>query len=147
MMRQCFKISLVFASLCFAGSIRSANAADDILRSLLMADVTTDDNAPNPPGGQWLKAGPVRAKLEDGELRYLFVGDKEIVRRIYFGVRDGNWATAMPKFTKIEVNKNEDGFTVNLAADCRMGKVDYSWTGVINGDADGIITFKATGVP
>jgi len=38
-----------------------------------------------------LHAGPITVKLEDGELRYLYVGQKEIVRRVYFAVRDGQW--------------------------------------------------------
>ncbi|HET6248262.1 MAG TPA: hypothetical protein VFE47_11235 [Tepidisphaeraceae bacterium] len=97
--------------------------------------------------GEWLRAGPIRVKLEDGQLRYLYVGDKEIVRRIYFGVRDGNWGTALPTFTKMDVEKSEDHFTVSMAANCKMDAVDISWTGVIIGSADGKITFQATGTP
>ena len=96
---------------------------------------------------QWVDAGPIGAKLEDGELRYIRIGDKEIVRRIYFAVRDGNWATAMPKFTQMKVEKAADHFTVQMAAECRMGKVDFSWTGTITGSADGKITFHAEGTP
>ena len=95
--------------------------------------------------GQILRAGPVLLKLEDGELRYLRVGDKEIVRRIYFGVRDGNWATAMPRFTKMQVEKADDHFTIDMAAECKKGPVDYHWTGTVSGAADGKITFHAQG--
>src|SRR5205807_2049549 len=72
-----------------------------------------------------LRAGPVRLKFDSGELRYLRVGDKEIVRRIYFAVRDGSWTTAMPRFTRLEVNERGEGFTIRLAADCRISTADY----------------------
>src|SRR6202035_2486754 len=94
-----------------------------------------------------LQAGPIRLKLQDGQLRYLRVGDKEIVRRIYFGVRDGNWATAMPTYTLMKIDNAGDHFTIQMAADCRMGAVDFSWTGSIVGTADGKITFHAEGTP
>src|SRR5665213_617492 len=96
--------------------------------------------------GQVLHAGPIRVKFADGQLRYLRVGDKEIIRRIYFGVRDGNWNTAPPVYSKMDVEKADDHFTIHLAADCRLGDVDYSWTGTIIGAADGKITFQAEGV-
>ncbi len=94
-----------------------------------------------------LTAGPIRCKLVDGELRYLTVGDKEVVRRVYFAVRNGEWATAMPRFSKMEVKEGNGGFTVSLAADCRAVGVDYSWSGTIEGKADGTITFRASGQP
>ena len=100
-----------------------------------------------PAAGEWLQAGPIRVKLEDGELRYFYVGDKEIARRIYFGVRDAKWATAMPTFSKITVEKADDHFTVKLAANCKMDAIDFSWTGIITGSADGKITFQITGTP
>ena len=100
----------------------------------------------DPSTPQMLRAGPIHLKLEDGQLRYLRVGDKEIVRRIYFGVRDGNWNTAPPHYTKYAVYKSDDHFTVHLAANCKLAKVDYTWHGVITGSADGKITFEASGI-
>jgi hypothetical protein len=94
-----------------------------------------------------LHAGPIAVKLEDGELRYLYVGQKEIVRRVYFAVRDGQWNTAMPKFTSMTVDDGGDHFIVALSATCKSDKVDYQWQGIITGSADGKITFEATGIP
>lgn len=94
---------------------------------------------------QELTAGPIRCKFADGELRYLYVGDREIVRRVYFAVRDGSWNTAMPAFTKMELHKTDNGFVIDLAADCKTETADFSWTGRIEGNADGRITFKAGG--
>ncbi|HWE02954.1 MAG TPA: hypothetical protein VG326_11150 [Tepidisphaeraceae bacterium] len=111
-----------------------------------MSEINSAEPTDHSASGQILHAGPVRMKFADGQLRYIRVGDKEIIRRIYFGVRDGNWNTALPVYSKMEVEKAADHFTVHLAADCKLGEVDYSWTGTIVGAADGKITFAAEGV-
>jgi hypothetical protein len=100
-----------------------------------------------PSAARFLHAGPIAVKLEDGELRYLYVGQKEIIRRVYFAVRDGQWNTAMPKFTSMTVDDQGDHFVVALSATCKMDKVDYQWQGVISGSADGKISFEASGLP
>jgi len=92
-----------------------------------------------------LVAGPIRAKFQDGELRYLRVGDKEIVRRVYFAVRDKHWNTALPQFTRMEVEKREGGFRVRLSAVCRNAFADYQWDGEMEGRPDGRISFRANG--
>src|SRR5437764_8035299 len=100
-------------------------AALGFLVTLVATTVTVAADEPRPApdhamSAAWqLRAGPVRLKLQDGELRYLRVGGKEIVRRIYFAVRDGAWQTAMPRFTKMDVREGDGGFSVHLAADCR----------------------------
>lgn len=126
----------------FSGA--AARAQDNILRKAIMGEVASNgvDHS-----AQVLDAGPVRLKLQDGELRYLRVGDKEIVRRIYFAVRNGNWDTAMPRFTQVKVDKAADHFAVQLAAECKMGAVEYSWTAKITGAPDGKISFVAEGTP
>lgn len=46
---------------------------------------------------QLLQAGPVQVRYENGFLRYLSVNETEILRMIYFAIRDRNWQT--PPFT------------------------------------------------
>jgi len=102
---------------------------------------------PMPSTHLLLRAGPIRLKFADGELRYLCVGDREIVRRVSFVVRDHHWDTAMPEFAKLSVEKREDSFVIELEAKCRMPTVDYEWRARITGSADGVITFEAAGEP
>ena len=93
-----------------------------------------------------LRAGPVRLELADGELRYLFVGNREIVRRIYFAVRfDDKWDTAPNEITHCAVRANAENFDVHLTARCRVGPIDYAWTAVIAGTTDGTITYRVRG--
>ena len=41
-----------------------------------------------------LRAGPLTMLYENGDLRYLKLGEHEIVRRLYVAIRDRNWNTA-----------------------------------------------------
>lgn len=93
-----------------------------------------------------LVAGPIRLKFQDGQLRYLCVGQREIVRRIYFAVRDPAWDTVMPVFGRMDVAKHADSFHVAFTASCKASPIDYSFEGEIDGTADGKITFRAHGL-
>jgi hypothetical protein len=97
----------------------------------------------NPP--QFLNAGPIRVKFQDGELRYLRVGNREILRRIYFGVREADFNTDLPTFHHVEVDAEPDHFTVQLAASCRGKTIGFDWQARIVGSADGTITFHVEG--
>jgi len=97
------------------------------------------------PHVRHVAAGPIRMKFQDGELRYLRVGQREIVRRIYFAVRDERWDTVMPRFTRLQVDAKADAFRIDLGAECRNDLVDYRWTGRIAGAADGTVTFRVEG--
>lgn len=99
----------------------------------------------NAAAARWLRAGPVRVKVQDGELRYLCVGDREIVRRIYFAVRDERYDTVMPVFSEAAIEAAADAFTIRLAAACSNDVAGFSWTGTIAGTADGKITFQVSG--
>ena len=93
-----------------------------------------------------LSAGPVRLTLADGELRHLFVNEREIVRRIYFAVRFGpKWDTAPNQVTACEVRAADDHFEVSVRARCRVGPVDYAWTATVTGATDGAIRFEVSG--
>jgi outer membrane protein assembly factor BamB/HEAT repeat protein len=94
---------------------------------------------------RWLRAGPVRVKFQDGELRYFQAGNREIVRRIYFAVRDERYDTVMPEFREIAVDAAADSFTIRLAAICSNELAGFSWAGTITGTADGKIVFQVSG--
>ena len=112
-------------------------------------DLTSRDEKANgqrtTPMAQQLTAGPISVKFQDGELRYLRVGEREIVRRIYFAVRDAAYDTVMPRFDKIEVQPQGKGFKIDLSAVCKSATADFSWTGQIIGGEDGRLTFKVDG--
>jgi hypothetical protein len=93
-----------------------------------------------------LTAGPVRLTLANGELRYLYVGQREIFRRIYFCVRfHDKWDTAPNEITRCDVTEKDGSFTIDLAARAVTGPVNYGWTARIEGRADGTIFFTTRG--
>lgn len=93
-----------------------------------------------------LRAGPVSVMLENGDLRYVRLGDEVIVLRVYGAIRDRNWDTIEPRFTRYEVAKTRGGFKVSYDAECVGGDVDFRWTGTFAGDRDGTITCDFDGV-
>ena len=97
--------------------------------------------------GRFLNAGPVRIKLADGELRYLRVNGREVLRRVYFAVRDARWDTVPPKFEVTDVTRSAEEFTVKLRARCINEIADVGWSGRIEGRADGSITLRVEWEP
>lgn len=101
------------------------------------------------PKRRTLHAGPLTTELEGADLRYVRVGDVEIVRRLYFAVRDRDWGTPAPIFTKFEIDDRGDGFRVDIEAehmDPATG-VEFAWSGIIEGTPEGTIRYEMEGTP
>ena len=84
--------------------------------------------------------------FEQGELRFVRLGDQEVVNRIYVAVRDRNWDTAPPLLSRLEKDIQEDSFRIAFDVDCRLREIDFAWKGRITGDARGTIAFSMEGV-
>ena len=93
-----------------------------------------------------LQAGPLALTYENGDLRYIRLGDCEILRRIYVAVRDRNWGTVPPVLSDLQVNSAEDSFEILYHVDNCQREIDFGWEGVIRGDSEGRITFSMEGV-
>lgn len=94
-----------------------------------------------------LHAGPLRCVLDDGALRWVTLTrpdgtEREVVRGVYAAVRDHNWATPAPRFTRYEVTAREDSFSVRFTAEHVAGDIDLVWDGTIDGATDGTIAFS-----
>lgn len=92
-----------------------------------------------------LRAGPLTLIYQEGDLRYIRLGDREILRRIYVAVRDHNWGTVLPVLSNVQMAIADDAFTISYDAENRQGAIDFGWRGVISGDAHGTITFAMEG--
>lgn len=95
----------------------------------------------HPPGADLagapvhLRAGPLDGTVELGALRWLRVGDREVVRGVYMAVRDPDWGTVQPEFTRYQIQTGEDGFRVELEARNVAPGIDFRWFGTIEGSA------------
>ncbi|HEX3979547.1 MAG TPA: hypothetical protein VHW96_24960 [Solirubrobacteraceae bacterium] len=92
-----------------------------------------------------LRAGPVTAALDGVDLRYVRIGDVELVRRIYVAVRDRNWNTIPGLASEVITDQDGDAFTVRFSVRHASHDTDFSWEGSITGDASGTITFAMDG--
>ena len=92
-----------------------------------------------------LRAGPLSLVYENGDLRYIRLGQHEIIRRIYVAVRDRNWDTVLPALSNVQIEAGADAFRITYDADHRQGDLRYTWRATIAGDADGTIRFEMDG--
>ena len=92
-----------------------------------------------------LRAGPLSLLYEEGDLRYVKLGDHEILRRVYVAIRDRNWGTILPAFSNIQMEIAADSFRIHYEVENKRGEIDFFWQGTITGDADGTITFTMDG--
>ena len=99
-----------------------------------------------PVTGRVLAAGPLSARLEAGNLRYLTFGGVEVLRAVAFVVRDRDWGTYAPEISDLAVRERADGFSVSYAAVCR-GTAVLRYLARIEGRADGSLRFAAQAVP
>jgi hypothetical protein len=98
------------------------------------------------PARRIVRAGPASALLDGGFLRRIRVGRDEVLRGVYAAVRDQNWGTIEPHYTRYEVEQGDDAFRVSFTAEHRQDEIDFVWDGQIVGEPTGRITFRLDGV-
>lgn len=92
-----------------------------------------------------LRAGPLEARLDVGNLRYVKVGGKEAIRAIAFLARDRNWGTYNPEISNLRTEQGDDRFTVTYDAVCQDDSQSFRYAARIEGRADGSLSFAAEG--
>jgi len=100
-----------------------------------------------PPKALSLRAGPLTMIFEPDNafLRYIRLGDHEIIRNIYAVVRDQNWNTIAWKVTNLKADARADSFDLSFDVECQERDVHYVWRGAASGDASGKVTFTFDG--
>ena len=92
-----------------------------------------------------LTAGPITLLFDNGEIRYLKLGQTEILRRVYVAVRDRNWRTILPALSDLQIERRERSFEVRFHMAHNGGGLDYSWDGKITGSPAGEVRFEMRG--
>jgi hypothetical protein len=98
-----------------------------------------------PPTRRELRAGPVSLQLEGVEVARVFLGEKEVLRRIYAAVRDRNWGTIPAVLSDFEEDIGPDSFRIRFTADHRQREIGFTWRGTIAGSPDGTVTYSLVG--
>ena len=99
---------------------------------------------PNPARTE-LRAGSLTLEFTDGDLRYIKLGHREILRRVYVALRDANWNTIPAIFTNVRMRREENAFHIVYDARHVTADIDFSWHAVIDGHVDGTICFAMEG--
>jgi hypothetical protein len=92
-----------------------------------------------------LRAGPLRLVFDRGGLRWIRLGEREILRGIYVAVREPGWATVPAELEDLEIEAGPESFCIRFVARHRRRPVGFDWRGRIEGAADGRITFAMDG--
>ena len=97
------------------------------------------------PEPRMLRAGPLTMRYEHGFLRYIRLGNHEVLRLIYHAVRDPNWATAPMVIEDETIDQQADSFHIRYTSVCQNETVHLRWKCEIIGEPDGTIQFNIDG--
>ncbi len=97
------------------------------------------------PEPRILRAGPLTMQYEHGFLRYIRLGNHEVLRLIYHAIRDPNWATAPMVIESETIDQEADSFRIRYTSVCRNETVHLRWQCEIIGEPDGTIQFNIDG--
>lgn len=94
-----------------------------------------------------LQAGPVTLLFEPAlaQIRYIRLGEREVIRAIYAAVRDRNWGTVAPQVSNLKVETTDSTFGLTFDVTCREGDIDFLWRGRVRGDEQGSVKFEFDG--
>jgi hypothetical protein len=92
-----------------------------------------------------LRAGPLRLVFDRGELRWIRLGEREVLRGIYAAVRDEAWTTVPAVLDDLEIEAEPESFRIRFRARHRRGRIRFDWDGRIEGGPEGRISFRMDG--
>jgi hypothetical protein len=100
-----------------------------------------------PPREVSLRAGPLTLIFEPelAQIRYIRLGEREVVRAVYAAVRDRSWGTVAPVVRNLRLETTDDSFSATFDVSCRQADIDFLWHGVITGDGQGAVRFDFDG--
>jgi hypothetical protein len=85
-----------------------------------------------------LEAGRLTVRYENGSIRYIKIGDVEILRMIYAAVRDPNWGTVEPVIRDEKIDKHPDSFHIHYIAEYHRNDIFFEAGYSISGSSEGI---------
>jgi hypothetical protein len=93
-----------------------------------------------------LHAGPLSAVFDRGELRWIRLGEREVLRGIYVALRAPGWVTIPPQLSDISLDAGPDRFRIRFTAIHLRDGIHFEWQGSMDGEPDGTIRFAMDGV-
>ncbi len=93
-----------------------------------------------------LRAGPLRLVFDRGELRWIRLGEREVLRGIYFAIREPGWATVPGVIEDLAIEAEPESFRIRFVCRHRRGAVAFDWQARIEGGPDGGIVYSMDGI-
>lgn len=91
------------------------------------------------------RAGPWTGAYEAGKLRYLRLGNCEVLRMIYPAIRDQYWRTAPAQILSEKIQIEAQSFSIKYTARYQLEAVDFQAHYVFEGDAEGRLSVTMQG--
>ena len=85
------------------------------------------------PSRRELRAGPISLLFEEGDLRSIRLGEREVIRRIYVAIRDRNWGTVAPLLSNVTQEVGEDSFRISFDVENRRARDPFHLEGLNHG--------------
>jgi D-apionolactonase len=93
-----------------------------------------------------LKAGLLQVSFENGALRHVRLRGREVLRSIYFALRDQNWGTIPFRIEQWRETIGADHFDIGFEAVHYLGDADvFSWQVNLRGGTDHTLDFSLVG--
>jgi len=92
-----------------------------------------------------LRAGPLHLIFREGVFRYIKLENREVIRAVYFAVRDENWRTIPGILSNLEISTATDSFNITYNCMHQEKDIDFRWKADIRGEADGSIVWRMEG--
>jgi D-apionolactonase len=99
-----------------------------------------------PPESIPLNAGPLSLIYQDGYLRSIEYRGIEILKRIYFALRDPFWNTIPGLIESLVLNSSDDHFSITFTSKHVSGDIHINCASQINGTNEGRIEFSINAV-
>ena len=95
-----------------------------------------------------LRAGPLSMVFDPDHamLRFIRVGQVEVLRGINAPVRNQYWGTLPTKVSNIRVRSEKGQFALTFDVSCVQRDIDFSWSGKVVGTQEGSLTFHFRGL-
>ena len=112
-----------------------------------MTNLLYHGTAESRPVQHLLRAGAVSATYENGSLRTIRLGDQEIVRSIYFALRDNQWSTMPTRITDEKLTATDQSFRLTFVCTHYQGETELiRWQCELTGNETGSIRFVIDGI-
>ena len=92
-----------------------------------------------------LKAGTVNCIYQNGAIRQVSAGGREVLRMVYLAVRDQNWDTVPREISNEEIKVEKDSFFIRYDSRYTQGDISYHAIVRISGNSDNTVTFSIEG--